>query len=42
MNSNNERVVNYEYNAFGNLLSITGLDCDTLGIPNHFIYKGYY
>ena len=42
MNSNNERVVNYEYDGFGNVLSITGPENSSLGIPNHFRYKGYY
>ena len=42
MNSNNERVVNYEYDAFGNVFSITGPENSSLGVPNHFRYKGYY
>src|SRR5690554_1703568 len=35
-------VVEYRYNAFGELLSITGSLKDTLGKENPFIYKGYY
>ena len=35
-------VVEYRYNAFGELLNITGSLKDTLGKENPFIYKGYY
>src|SRR5690554_6211115 len=35
-------VVEYRYNAFDELLSITGSLKDTLGKENPFIYKGYY
>ena len=32
----------YIYDGIGNVLSIKGSDCDTLGILNHFRDKGYY
>lgn len=35
-------VVEYEYDAYGCLLSSIGLLKDTLGKANPFIYKGYY
>ena len=36
-----ERVVNYEYSAWGELLSVTGSKADTVGMLNPFRYRGY-
>ena len=36
-----ERVVNYEYGAWGELLSVTGSKADTVGVLNPFRYRGY-
>ena len=36
-----ERVVNYEYSAWGELLSVTGSKADTVGVINPFRYRGY-
>ena len=36
-----ERVVNYEYSAWGELLSVTGSKADTVGTLNPFRYRGY-
>ena len=36
-----ERVVNYEYGAWGELLSVTGSKADTVGALNPFRYRGY-
>ena len=36
-----ERVVNYEYSAWGELLSVTGSKADTVGVLNPFRYRGY-
>ena len=36
-----ERVVNYEYSAWGELLSVTGSKADTVGMINPFRYRGY-
>ena len=36
-----ERVVNYEYSAWGELLSVTGSKADTIGTLNPFRYRGY-
>ncbi len=38
----NDIVVKYDYNAFGNIISITGPGKDIIGKANPFIYKGYY
>ncbi len=35
-------VVNYTYDAWGNVLSVTGSMADTLGAANPFRYRGYY
>ena len=35
-------VVNYVYDSWGKLLSITGSLKDTVGIQNPFRYRGYY
>ena len=36
-----ERVVNYEYSAWGELLSVTGSKADTVGVLNPVRYRGY-
>ena len=36
-----ERVVNYEYSAWGELLSVTGSKADTIGTLNPFRSRGY-
>ena len=36
-----ERVVNYEYSTWGELLSVTGSKADTVGVLNPFRYRGY-
>ena len=36
-----ERVVNYEYSTWGELLSVTGSKADTVGTLNPFRYRGY-
>ena len=36
-----ERVVNYEYSAWGELFSVTGSKADTVGVLNPFRYRGY-
>lgn len=35
-------VVNYCYDTWGKLISITGTDKDTVGLKNPFRYRGYY
>ena len=35
-------VVEYTYDAWGNVLSITGMYADTLGVNNPIRYRGYY
>ena len=35
-------VVNYTYDSWGKVLSITGSMADTLGQANPFRYRGYY
>ena len=35
-------VVEYAYDAWGNVLSITGMYADTLGVNNPIRYRGYY
>lgn len=48
LNSNYEKVVNYEYDSWGNLLSIKDNEgniitaSDNIGIINPFRYRGYY
>ena len=39
---NGEVVVKYAYNAWGNVLSVTGSLADTVGIINPIRYRGYY
>ena len=35
-------MVEYTYDAWGNVLSITGMYADTLGVNNPIRYRGYY
>ncbi|QAT48630.1 RHS repeat-associated core domain-containing protein [Caproiciproducens sp. NJN-50] len=35
-------LVEYEYDAWGKLLSVTGDEADTIGVQNPFRYRGYY
>ena len=41
-NNNGAVVVNYTYDAWGNVLSVTGSMADTIGAINPFRYRGYY
>ncbi len=42
INSNGVTVVEYKYDAWGNILSVTGSLASTLGAVNPFRYRGYY
>ena len=42
INNSGNMVVNYEYDPWGKLLSITGSQATTIGTQNHILYKGYY
>ena len=42
LNSNGDMVVEYVYDSWGNVLSITGSEKDTVGQINPFRYRGYY
>jgi RHS repeat-associated protein len=42
INSNGATVVEYKYDAWGNILSVTGSLASTLGAINPFRYRGYY
>ena len=42
INSNGNMIVSYEYDPYGNILSISGTHASTIGIENHILYKGYY
>ena len=42
INSNGATVVEYKYDAWGNILSVTGSLASTLGAANPFRYRGYY
>ncbi len=42
LNSVGTTVVEYEYDAWGNVVSTTGLLASTLGATNPFRYRGYY
>ena len=42
MNEGGEKVVTYRYDAWGNILSITGTLASTIGNANPFRYRGYY
>jgi len=41
MTRNKEQVVSYTYDAWGNVLSVTGTKADTLGAANPLRYRGY-
>ena len=41
-NNNYEVMVEYNYDAWGNLASCTGPMSSSLGVTNPFLYKGYY
>jgi len=41
LNSGGQRVVEYRYDAWGKILSITGSMAATLGVQNPFRYRGY-
>ena len=42
INANGVTVVEYKYDAWGNILSVTGSLASTLGIANPFRYQGHY
>jgi len=42
VDANGAAVVNYKYDSWGKLISITGSMADTLGKDNPYRYKGYY
>ena len=42
MDGSGATVVNYSYNAWGKVLSVTGTLASTLGADNPFRYRGYY
>jgi RHS repeat-associated protein len=42
INGNGATVVEYTYDAWGNILSVTGSMASTLGATNPFRYRGYY
>ena len=42
VDTNGIYVIKYTYDAFGNVISITGTLKDTLGQDNPYLYKGYY
>ena len=42
INSNGATVVEYKYDAWGNILATTGSMASTLGVTNPFRYRGYY
>ena len=42
VDANGGAVVNYKYDSWGKLISITGSMADTLGKDNPYRYKGYY
>ena len=42
VDANGTAVVNYKYDSWGKLISITGSMADTLGKDNPYRYKGYY
>ena len=41
-NTSNQLVVQYAYNAWGKLLSVTGSAATTIGVANPIRYRGYY
>ena len=42
VDSTGVQVVSYDYNAWGEILSVTGSMAETLGAENPFRYRGYY
>ena len=42
LNTSGQTVVSYEYDPWGNILSVTGSMSSTLGVANPFRYRGYY
>ena len=42
LNTSGQIVVSYEYDPWGNILSVTGSMASTLGVANPFRYRGYY
>ena len=42
VDASGKTVVNYAYDSWGKLLSITGSLKDTVGVQNPFRYRGYY
>ena len=42
INARGGTVVEYKYDAWGNILSVTGSMASTLGAVNPFRYRGYY
>ena len=42
LNSSGTVVVSYEYDPWGNILSVTGSMASTLGVANPFRYRSYY
>lgn len=42
LNTSGQTVVSYEYDPWGNILSVTGSMASTLGVANPFRYRGYY
>ena len=42
LNSSGTVVVSYEYDPWGNILSVTGSMASTLGVDNPFRYRSYY
>ena len=42
VDASGKTVVNYTYDSWGKLLSITGSLKDTVGVQNPFRYRGYY
>lgn len=42
VNASGTKVVEYTYDSWGNVLSITGSLKDTVGVQNPFRYRGYY
>ena len=42
LNTSGQTVVSYEYDPWGNILSVTGSMASTLGVANPFRYRSYY
>ena len=41
-NASGEKVVSYAYDAWGNVLSVTGTEANGIGQKNPIRYRGYY